>query len=137
MIASLHKKSDHIGIMSSAVCLLHCVATPFLFAVKSCSMHGCQQSPVWWVWTDVFFLVLSFMAVVKSVQTSPLKWVSTGLLFSWLILAFLVIQEYTLEIELPFYLIYVPALTLITLHFYNLQQCRCKAQCCQVESVNH
>jgi len=55
--------SDIIGIWSSGLCLIHCLATPFLFIAKSCSHTCCAASPTWWGTIDFIFLVISFIAI--------------------------------------------------------------------------
>ena len=40
--------SDSIGALASSLCLVHCVATPFIFVVQSCAASCCASAPAWW-----------------------------------------------------------------------------------------
>ena len=57
------QKSDTIGVLSSGLCMIHCLATPFFFVATVCSTTCCNTAPLWWQWLDYFFLVVSFIAV--------------------------------------------------------------------------
>lgn len=131
MIAILNKKSDELGMLSSALCMLHCIATPFLLAAVPSSSVTHHVSQDWWSWLDILFLGISFIAVFRSVQQSTLRWLQTSLIVSWLILSFFILNERFEGIELPFDMVYFPALTLIVLHLVNRRQCRCEAGCCK------
>lgn len=63
-------KPDVFGAFASTLCLLHCIATPLLFIVHSCSIGGCSATPVWWKSIDYLFLVISFFAIYRSTQTT-------------------------------------------------------------------
>ena len=43
-MTSINLKQDYIGAVASALCLLHCIATPFLFVAKACSAACCIDS---------------------------------------------------------------------------------------------
>ena len=61
MIAILKQKSDLIGAIASFICMIHCLATPFLFIASACSKSCCAAAPKWWVWLDFVFLSLSWL----------------------------------------------------------------------------
>ena len=131
MITILNKKSDELGMLSSALCMLHCIATPFLLAAvpsSSVTHHGSQN---WWSWLDILFLVISFIAVFMTVRQSTKRWLWTSMVVSWLMLSFFILNERLGGIEFPFDMVYFPALTLIVLHLVNRRQCRCEAGCCE------
>ena len=131
MIKELNNKSDHLGMLSSTICMIHCLLTPFLFAIKACSVNGCcASSPWWWKSIDVLFLAISLFAVLKSYQDSTNNLVKGALFISWIGLAFVVVNEYVHVVQLSQYVIYVPAVLLIGLHFINRKYCICKASCC-------
>ncbi|EAR12961.1 hypothetical protein PI23P_10045 [Polaribacter irgensii 23-P] len=68
-------KPDSLGAIASTLCLLHCIAAPFIFIVQSCSMVCCDSAPVMWSFIDYFFLVVSFFAVYRSTQTTSSYWI--------------------------------------------------------------
>jgi|GEM_PF-3179353 len=47
--------ADFIGAMSSGLCLMHCLATPFLFIAKACTATCCADTPSWWQLIDYLF----------------------------------------------------------------------------------
>lgn len=131
MIKELKNKSDDLGMISSTICMIHCLLTPFLFAIKACSANGCcESSPWWWKGVDVLFLVISLFAVLKSYRDSANHLVKVALFVSWIGLAFVIINEYKHIISLSQYAIYVPAVSLIVLHYINRKYCVCQESCC-------
>ena len=74
-------KADFIGVLSSSVCLVHCLATPLLIAFGA----GVISSPL----VKYLFLIFSFSAVIsttkhqKFTKIAILLWISfLGFLFS-------------------------------------------------------
>lgn len=132
------KKSNGIGIIASSVCLVHCIATPFLFIAQTCSASCCETAPIWWQWVDYLFLVIAFFAVYHSASTTTNKLISRGLWTSWAILLLVIVNEKFQLIALPEYSIYFPALSLIILHIYNRKYCHCKMdKCCAGNIETH
>lgn len=131
-IQILHNNSDKLGAISSTICAIHCMATPFLFVAKSCSVAThCAQTPIWWKAVDVLFLVVSFVAIYFSAKNSSNSLVKKGLWVSWIVLALIITNDFSHIINLPHWLIYIPAVNLIILHIYNLKYCQCKTdKCC-------
>ena len=69
-LSQVSLKSDWIGMLASGLCLIHCLATPFLFiANASIGLHE-EAHPSWWGALDIVFLVLSFFAVYWSIQNT-------------------------------------------------------------------
>lgn len=130
-LQNLYKKSDQLGALSSIICGIHCMATPFLFVAKSCSVTCCSQTPIWWQFIDVLFLIVSFIAIYFSAKNSINTKIKIGLWVSWVILALLITNDFYNMLYLPHWFIYIPAISLIFLHIYNLKYCQCKTdRCC-------
>jgi hypothetical protein len=134
------QKSDFIGMSVSALCFVHCLVTPFLFVVQTCSVSAscCSSSPLWWQTLDYVFLGISLIAVWFSTRKSVKQWVRIGLWVNWLVLGGVILFKeevisYTFE-----NIIFIPAITLILLHLYNNRFCKisrktnanCAADCC-------
>ena len=51
---------DKIGIAATALCMIHCIGTPFIFIAKACSTACCAGAPLWWQLIDYFFLIITF-----------------------------------------------------------------------------
>lgn len=119
-----------VGAVASGLCILHCVATPFLFLASSYAAASIEK-PVWWQSIDYFFLLISFLAIRRSAQTSSRRWVGVVMLLVWIFLL-LAIGNETLELlALPELVVYIPAFGLIGLHLYNQRFCKCGgADCC-------
>ena len=134
MISLLKKKSDLFGAIASGLCLIHCLATPFLFFAAACADSCCAASPAWWRWIDVGFLLISFLAVFRSSRLGSNRLLKVGLWLSWFSLAIFVTNEQLGLLSVSHYFKYGSGIALITFHLLNLRHCRCqKNNCC----VNH
>jgi hypothetical protein len=120
------KNADLVGAFSSGLCLIHCIATPFIFiAQTSVATHG-HSVPLWWSAIDVLFIVISFIAVYWSAKNSSKSWVVKGLWTSWILLCIAILNEKLGIFHLPELAVYIPAIGLIVLHLYNKKYCQCK-----------
>lgn len=125
---------DTLGAVASGLCLIHCMATPFLFiAHAGASGHDHHHgSPEWWGFIDIAFLAVSLLAVVWSARNSTKVWMKILLLLSWLGLAAVIFNEKAGWVHIPEEAIYVPALFLVFLHLYNRRYCHCAdEECCE------
>lgn len=130
----INQKSDSIGAMASTLCLIHCIATPFIFIVQSCSITCCNGVPSWWGFIDYFFLIISFFAIHRSTQTTSKNWIKPWLWISWFLLFIIIVNEKFTWFHLDEKIIYVPAIALISLHLYNKKYCECNTnKCCANE----
>lgn len=127
----IKQKSDSIGAIASMVCLIHCIATPFLFIAQVCTSSCCEATPVWWKFIDYFFLIISCLAVYRSTQTTSIHWIKAGLWVSWVSLCFVIINEKMGWLNITGIANYIPAVTLVILHLYNQKHCKCDTdRCC-------
>lgn len=125
-----NQKPDNLGAIASTLCLIHCVATPFIFIIQSCSVTCCNTAPTWWKSLDYLFLIISFFAVYRSTQTTSSYSVKHFLWLSWSALLVILINEKMVWFSLNEKAIYFPALTLILLHLYNKKYCQCSTNKC-------
>tara|TARA_B100000900_G_C20310650_1_gene606010 strand:+ start:324 stop:716 length:393 start_codon:yes stop_codon:yes gene_type:complete len=124
------QKYDAIGAFASFMCMIHCLATPFLFIASACSATCCDATPLWWQWVDYIFLGVSLFAVINITRTSNVTFVKLGLWVSWLGLFSFFFSKQYLGISAPENLKYIPALSLVGFHLYNLKFCKCENECC-------
>lgn len=130
-MALVLKKPDTFGAFASLLCMIHCIATPFLFITHSCVLGGCEATPIWWRSIDYLFLVISFIAIYYSAKTTSNTFIKCALWISWTALLIVILNEKAHWISLPNYTLYIPAITLTALHIYNLKYCQCKTdKCC-------
>jgi len=127
------QKPDNLGAIASSLCLVHCIATPFLFVVQTGVSTCCDAAPSWWKMLDYFFLVISFVAIYWSTKTSSIKWMKPLLWINWFILLAIILNEKLEIMALPEASIYLPAFALIVLHLYNRKHCRCNKNSCCVD----
>ena len=121
---------DKIGVISSTLCMLHCIMTPFIFLAKACSISCCSEAPVWWQIIDYLFLVISFVAVYYTTKNNSLDWLKISFWITWLVLLISIVNH-TLEfIPLNADLIYIPAFLIIMLHIYNIHFHKCENKNC-------
>lgn len=131
MIAELKQKSDLIGAIASFTCMIHCIATPFLFIASACSKSCCSAAPKWWIWIDFIFLFISFFAVYRSTKTTSKQWIKPTLWTAWAALFLSILLEQSALLDFSEYFKYTAALSLICFHLYNLKYCQCESnKCC-------
>lgn len=116
--------SDSLGSLASGLCLLHCIATPILFAMQPITAHV-EGAPIWWKSLDYIFLLLSFFAVFWSAKNSSKTWVKYALWTSWFLLTLAILNEKMELFHLGELVVYIPAISLIGLHLYNRKYCQC------------
>lgn len=81
--------SDFLGAFASGLCLIHCIATPFLFVAQAAAHHDHHHhgaSPGWWL-IDSAFLIISLLAVYWTARNTSKQWMKIALAASWLFLA--------------------------------------------------
>lgn len=129
------KQSDNVGALASGLCLIHCLATPFIFVAQTCSASCCADAPLWWSMIDYLFIVISFFAVMDSAKKTSKNWMTYGLWTSWGLLVLFTLLERMQWFPMPKAIIYIPALTLIVLHLWNRKHCTCAEDKCCVETA--
>ena len=130
----IKQKPDSIGALASTLCLIHCIATPFIFIIQSSSINCCSEVPTWWGSIDYLFLIISFFAINRSVQITSKNWIKPLLWISWFLLFIIIVNEKMALFHLDEKLIYFPAIALISLHLYNKKYCQCnQGKCCTNE----
>ena len=121
-------KSDLFGALASGICLIHCLATPFLFIAQAnvaSHHHHHESAPLWWHSIDFIFLAISFIAIYFSAQNTTLKWIPAALYACWGLLAFFILNEKLHLFHLDHIFIFLPAIGLVGLHLYNRKYCNC------------
>ena len=124
------KNSDQIGAVSSALCMLHCFATPFLFLSQSSLIFISVDFTLPWFIINYIFLFISFIAIYYSVKNSSNKFIRIFLYLFWAVLSSLIINESLGILSIPETATYLSASSLICLHIYNLKYCRCDDENC-------
>lgn len=134
MIPSIRSlNSDFIGVFASTLCAVHCMATPLLFVVQSCTSTCCahESSPLWWSIIDYVFIVITLFAVYFSSKSAEQSWIKWALYSSWAILTFLIVNEKVDGFEISHSWKYVAAGVLISIHLYNRRRTHCSHQGCE------
>ncbi len=126
----LQKETDIVGAAASGLCLLHCLATPFLFIAQAGSVVHHAESPSWWNLIDVLMLIVSLFAVYWAVKNTSKQWIKYALSASWIFLALIILNEKFEGFHLVEELIYIPTLSLVLFHLYNRKYCNCKDEEC-------
>lgn len=126
-------KADTIGALAGILCMLHCFATPFLILALAGNASYLGEAPMWWVIINHLFLIISFFAVYRSLQTTSNKLMKPMLWSSWVVLAFVIINEQIGWLELPEAISYGAAIILVGLHLYNRRYCQCKTTHCCID----
>ena len=129
---SINLKPDSIGAALGSLCLIHCIATPFLFLAQTCTSTCCDSSPIWWQALDYVFLALSFFAIIKSTQTSNKTVMKYGLWLSWVVLFVAILNEHMEAFIMSNLVRYISGFSLVILHLYNMKYCQCNDDKCLV-----
>ena len=120
MIHKITYKEDLIGASASFLCLVHCLATPFVFLIKSSAAVCCSETPTWWQAIDYIFLVVAFFAVVHVTNNHRSKeWMKFSLVVSWLGLLLVTLNSTYFLFHITNEIAYIPAISLVCLHLYN------------------
>ncbi|MBJ05352.1 MAG: hypothetical protein CMP65_05590 [Flavobacteriales bacterium] len=124
-------KPDTIGSLASTLCLLHCIATPFIFITQACTMSCCAGTPVWWQSIDYVFIIISFFAIYKATKTSTNKNIKILLWFAWGVFFTLILNKTLMLFYINQNFSYATGIILAILHLYNLRFCQCNNdKCC-------
>lgn len=121
--------TDGIGIISGSLCLIHCVATPFIFIAKACSVSCCSDAPLWWQSIDYLFLIISFIAIYFVSKNTTNQLLKVAFWLSWAVLLVVILNQSFELFYLPKNLIYVSSFLIITLHLYNIKHSNCDKDC--------
>ncbi len=122
-------KPDTLGALASTLCMIHCFATPLLFIAQTCTV-ACESAPSWWRNLDYLFLVISFFAVYQSAKNTSRNLMKPALWISWIVLFLVIMNEKLNVFIISETITYISAFTLVTLHLYNLNYCKCKTDNC-------
>ena len=125
MISIRSRVFDVLGACASGLCLIHCIATPFLFVAQTGLhkyMSDHKAAPVWWVYIDILALVISLIAIYFSAKSATDIWFKVLLYASWLLLAFIILNEKLELLKMAEFMIYFPSIALVTLHLLNLKK---------------
>ncbi len=123
-IKFLINNSDFFGILTCSLCLVHCISTPLILISFSSLNTILSTSYSWWSNLDYVFLIISFLMVYISVQTTRIKRMKFFLWLSWFSLFLVIINEKTELYELSEYLTYLTTTGLSLLHLFNLKYCK-------------
>lgn len=123
------QESDLFGAIASALCLIHCIITPFLFIAHSCSA-SCAASPTWWKALNYLFLGIALVAIYYTNKNISKQWVKTSFYVCWVLLLFVILNETQGFVSIPEWVNYIPPVALIGLHLYSRKYCNCEAEHC-------
>ena len=120
MSTNLAYKADIIGASASLLCMIHCLATPFVFFLKTSTAMCCSETPMWWKSIDYLFLTVAFFAVVHITKNNRTQtWLKSLLIISWIGLLIVTLNTTFFIFHISNSLAYAPAISLVTLHLYN------------------
>lgn len=116
--------SDLFGVLTCSMCLIHCISTPLILISFSSLNTKLSMSYSWWSNLDYVFLIISFLLVHISAQTTRIKIMKFFFWLSWFSLFLVIINEKTELYEFSEYLIYLITTGLSLLHLFNLKYCK-------------
>lgn len=129
-ILMIRNHSDSIGILAGSICLVHCLATPLLFVVKSCTHASCEAAPMWWQLMDYAFLAIALGAIVTTKSNTRFAWLKGSLWVSWLALLGVLLSHSFDIVHISTIVSYIPPLLIVALHSFNVISQRKTAHSC-------
>ena len=130
------KNSDNLGVLSSILCLIHCLVTPFIYISFASLFSQNELLSFSWKSINLIFIVFSLVAVYGSTKKTTSKVIKPIFWLSWCFLFFFLFNEEVKFIELPEALSYISAINLAGIHIYNLKFCGCKDENCCTQEKN-
>ena len=124
------KNSDYLGVISSLVCLAHCILTPLLFLSQATIVS--HEVPMIWQLLNYIFITLSFIAVYFSSKKTTKIFIKMGFWINWSLLFLCILNESIEAFSVPELFMYIFATSLCLLHIYSLKYCNCEDQNCCV-----
>jgi uncharacterized membrane protein len=122
----LHSSIDLSGAAISSICLIHCLGTPLFFLIKPIlgfSDQSHQHGHSHGLGLDVFFLVLSLVAVWYSASHTSQRYIRYLLWLFWMVFALGLILEMT-GWATEKYLMYFGSLALVATHLTSYRHCK-------------
>ncbi len=107
--------SDHLGIASAVLCLIHCMVAPVAMGAVA---HAHTHTGVFGLNWDLFFLSLGLVAVWFSSRHTHQSWLKVMLWVSYSLLALTILLEKSGPVLVT--LAYIASFTLIVGHVMNL-----------------
>jgi len=118
--SSIAQKSDWVGILSSAGCILHCLAMPVVIYASGAVLHQEHTE-----WLDYLFVAVAAGAMFYSVRQAHSVGVKLLLIGAWLLFSVGVVLQSAFASASV--LAYAGSVALIAGHAINLRHCRqCK-----------
>jgi TctA family transporter len=106
-------KADIVGILSSSICLVHCIATPLMIAFGASFF----TNPIF----NYFFLIVSFISIFKATEKRRHTKIGSLLWFSFV--GFLFSTLFQDKYHWLHYSGYFFALLIISGHLINIKHC--------------
>lgn len=110
-------KSDIIGIISSGLCLVHCLAGPIMVLLG----YSFIEPDGWHIW-DFIFLIISAYAIFNVTRGHSTRWIKAGLWASFSVLSLSIFFSH----DMLFFsvLSWLAAASLVVFHVLNLKHAR-------------
>jgi len=130
MMRLIKKYADQIGISGSVLCLIHCLALPFLGILSIGASSGSHGHTHFFVGDDIIFALVAIVAAyfaAKNTEQTALK-----VIFLTLSITFgfsLIVSELYHTLEGIIYLSHFCAMGLIVVHIYHYIQTRKRLRC--------
>ena len=125
-------RSDVFGAIANGLCLVHCMITPIIFAVKPVldnAFLGQAQWGHYWASLDYAFWIISFVAVWISARNTSNRKIKWAFWVAWFVFAVGIILGAN-SVEIGSWLMHIGSLSLLLAHIKNYQYC----QICAKES---
>lgn len=127
--------SDYMGVVSSILCLIHCLGLPFVFFLGQyfgfTYLNSFRDGIEHIIFFDIIFLLTASISVFFALKHAHSKEIKILLCVGWTFFAIGVIFE---SIEIFHYFIHLGSILLITGHIKNIKLC--KTGYCEVEIIN-
>lgn len=116
------KKFDIIGIVSSGLCLVHCLITPLLLTTQSLLLKFSEN----WEYLDYVFVIMSFVAVYFAANHTHSKSIAILLWIFFTLFLFSMIFQH--DFDWLIYIAYGSSMALAITHIINIRHCSKKCR---------
>lgn len=104
--------SDYLGLISSTLCLIHCLALPFLVVFFGEALHSIEHLE----FLDWIFAAISLYAAYDSIKKTSSKYLKLSFVLGWI---FFIIGIIFHENSILSYSLHIGSLILIVSHIMN------------------
>ncbi len=104
--------SDYLGLISSALCLIHCLALPFIVVFFGEALHSIEHLE----FLDWIFAIISLYAAYDSIKRTNSNYLKLSFVLGWILFIIGIVMH---EDPIFSYTLHLGSIVLISSHLVN------------------